>query len=325
MALIIRGAKPTNVFQLNGVDENSATYALGWVLEQSSHFRILVGEAIFGRRLDMEEALISLQKHGEDGGFTDIEISGGSKFHCVIEAKRSWDVPTELQLLRYRPRLALSGAKHQRLVSISSADAGLAKRRLPKSVEGAKVVHISWRGIQSIARAAHALASKFEEKMWLRHLVEHLKEFVAMERITDNNVFVVAISRDAITPGDPYTWIEVVERELRYFHPIGSGWPNQPPNYVGFRYGGKLQAVHHVESFEVVGDLSKMNRHWPKTVKDNFVYKLGPAMRPPTEVRTGNIFKNGRVYCAIDTLLSGAFPTISAARDETKRRIEVGE
>ncbi|MCC7697101.1 hypothetical protein [Janthinobacterium sp. EB271-G4-7A] len=60
-------------------------------------------------------------------------------------------------------------------------------------------------------------------------------------------------------------------------------------------------------------------------MKDNFVYKLGPAMRPPSEVRTGNIFKNGRVYCAIDTLLSGAFPAISAARGETERRIELGE
>jgi hypothetical protein len=44
-------------------------------------------------------------------------------------------------------------------------------------------------------------------------------------------------------------------------------------------------------------------------------------MLPAREIRTGNIFRNGRVWCAIDTLLSGAFDTIGAARDETQRRL----
>ena len=93
-----------------------------------------------------------------------------------------------------------------------------------------------------------------------------------------------------------------------------------PPNYVGFRHHGRLQSVHHVNSFEVVEDLSKYNRLWVETVSDHFVYRLGPPMRPPREVRTGNIYRNGRVWCAIDTLLSGEFDTISDARDGTQRR-----
>jgi len=76
-----------------------------------------------------------------------------------------------------------------------------------------------------------------------------------------------------------------------------------------------------VESFEIAEDLSVLNPAWSKGNGFNFAYRLGPPMHPPSEVRTGNIFRNGRVYCAIDTLLSGAFKTIGEARDETKRRL----
>ncbi len=142
-----------------------------------------------------------------------------------------------------------------------------------------------------------------------------------MERQLDNTVFVVALGKKAMVKGRTHTWIDVVEKDGCYFHPVGNNWPVQPPNYIGFRYNGKLQSVHHIDSFEVVEDLSSYNPRWLKTDFDHFVYKLGPAMRPSREVRTGKIYMNGRVWCAIDTLLSGAFATISDARDETKRRL----
>ena len=51
---------------------------------------------------------------------------------------------------------------------------------------------------------------------------------------------------------------------------------------------------------------------------DYFVYRLGPAIRPQKEVRTGNIYRNGKVWAMLDTLLT--CDTISEARDLTKRR-----
>ena len=48
VALTVRGTQPKSVFRLNGADENSASFALGWVLEQSAHFRRAVAEAIYG-------------------------------------------------------------------------------------------------------------------------------------------------------------------------------------------------------------------------------------------------------------------------------------
>jgi len=266
----------------------------------------------------------TLQKHGSDGGYTDIEVHSEPRFHAIMEAKRWWDVPTEQQLRRYQPRLAGGGAQMQRLVSISSADAAFGRRRLPKHIEGAEVIHQSWGDVQRLARQAHAESTGFEEKLWLRHLTQHLQEFVAMERLTDNSAFVVSLGIQSMVEGGKHTWIDVVEKDGSYFHPVGNGWPVQPPNYVAFRYYGKLQSVHHIDSFEVIDDLSTVNPLWPKTNSDHFVYRLGPPMGPLTEVRTGNIFRNGRVYCAIDTLLSGAFKTISEARDETKRRLELG-
>lgn len=61
---------------------------------------------------------------------------------------------------------------------------------------------------------------------------------------------------------------------------------------------------------------------WPESDADHFIYELGPVMKPPKDVRTGNLFRSTRTWCAIDTLLSGEFETISDAANETKRRLE---
>lgn len=320
MVLMVRGIQPSSVFRLNGADENSASFALGWVLEQSLNFRDVFTKAVFGATLDVADVVITLQKHGADRGFTDVEIQAGQRFHAILEAKRWWNVPAIKQLERYQSRLVAGGAKRQRLVSVSAADVKQAQRQLPNDIGGVQVTHISWGDLQRLAKKSRAQASGFEEKLWLRDFIQHLQEFVIMDRLTDNKVFVVSLGRQPMVKGKKHTWIDVVERDGCYFHPVGNGWPVQPPNYIGFRYNGKLQSVHHIDSFEIVVNLAKHNPLWPKSTSDRFVYRLGPPMRPPSEVKTGKLYMNGRVWCAIDTLLSGAFPTISDARDETKRR-----
>ena len=93
MALSIHGTCPTSVFRLNGADENSASHALGWTLEQSPQYRKLLVDAVFGEVLDVTNMAITLQKHGLDGGYTDVELQAGARFHAILEAKRWWDVP----------------------------------------------------------------------------------------------------------------------------------------------------------------------------------------------------------------------------------------
>jgi hypothetical protein len=320
LALTLHGIQPSNVFRLGGADENSATSALGWVLEQSPTYRNLVIEATFGGLLDSGDAVISLQRHHENGGYTDLEIQLGRQFHAILEAKHGWEVASEEQFQRYVPRLIAAAADRKRLVSVSAADRDYAGRRLPAGLKGIAIVHLSWGELARLCKLAQPVASRFEEKLWLRQWALHLQEFVSMERQIDNTVFVVSLSSRPMIPGQTHTWIDVVEKDKCYFHPVGRNWPVQPPNYVGFRYYGRLQSVHHIDSFEIVEDLATRNRSWANTDFDHFVYHLGPPMRPLQEIKTGNIPRNARVWCAIDTLLSGAFATISDARDETKRR-----
>src|SRR4051794_26585202 len=194
MALTIHGREPSSVFRLNGADENSATFALGWVLEHSSSYRKLIIEAIFGETLDTDDIVVALQRHGKEGGYTDLEIQAGNKFHAILEAKRWWEMPTLEQLKLYQPRLVDAAIERKRLVSVSAADRAYALRRLPSDLDGIGVVHLSWGDLKRLAQQAHSLAAGFEEKLWLRQWIQHLKEFVSMQRQTDNNVFVVALS-----------------------------------------------------------------------------------------------------------------------------------
>lgn len=321
MALIIRGNAPSSVFGLLGTNENSATYAMGWAMERSSLFFEALLERLTGSSISAEGAVIELQKYGADKGFTDIEIHIGNRFQAILEAKKGWDTPSESQLRKYRSRLETGAAERQMIVSISSADAEILRHSMLRDIDGIEVAHLSWTDVQKVAQTALRTAHSFEEKLWLRHFIEHLGGFVAMDRVTDNTVYVVALSKDAMRSDGPQTWIDVVAKDGYYFHPVGAGWPSQPPHYIGFRYHGKLQSIHRIEDYEIMPDVSAKNPLWYRTESDHFVYRLGKPMRPAQEVRTGNIFMNGKVYCAIDTLLSGEFATISEARDETKRRL----
>jgi hypothetical protein len=60
-------------------------------------------------------------------------------------------------------------------------------------------------------------------------------------------------------------------------------------------------------------DVADRNPNWVATDEDHFVYRLGPPMCPQKEIKSGKLYMNGRVWCAIDTLQSGAFESISDA------------
>ncbi len=333
MPLLIRSSSPQNVFELLGKDENSATYALGWTLERSPTFAARLLGAIMGRQAPRQDSLsklaVVLQRGGDDRGFTDLELHCQPVLHVIIEAKAGFDVPTVRQLSRYQPRLRGSVAAYQGLVSMSALPEQIASLRLPREVSGTAVKHISWGSVRALAKAARSNAAGLEEKLWLRELISHLEDYAAMKRTKDNTVYVVSLSGDRMREDGERTWIDVVVQDGCYFHPVGDTWPVQPPNYLGFRYGGELHSVHHVEGFQVVDDVSSVNPSWCVTAKPHFVYKLGPAMRPPRRLGAAGpndtIKRSARAWCAIDTLLSGQFDQLGQARDETDRRLRVAE
>ena len=326
MHLNLFGKEVESVFALNGDGEDSITYALGWSLSQSPALLAALGENLFGQPIEFDDARVDLQQSGQDRGFTDIEIFSPSVPHTIIEAKRNWDLPGTKQLKKYSSRIGKETGCGGLIVSLSAASREYATDKLPKEVGGVRVEHRSWGDLNKIVSDAYKRTTSFRKKLWLDHLQKHLRGYISMRNVEDNRVFVVSLSTEAIKAGNSYTSVDVFEKDSKYFHPVGNRknrWPVIPPNYIGFRLNGRLRSVHHVESYEVVTDLSQQDRRWPETDVDYFVYQLGPAVRPAKEIRTGRIFRAGRCWCAIDTLLSGQFKTISDARDETNKRLDV--
>ncbi len=129
MTFSVFGVEPLTVFRLMGADENSGTFALGWTLQHSKSLLEHLVQQVFGTSLGPEPIAIALQTHSADGGYTDIELVQGRRFHAVFEAKRWWQLPSRTQFERYLPRLTAARARLKRFVSISGASKSFAGRR----------------------------------------------------------------------------------------------------------------------------------------------------------------------------------------------------
>jgi len=320
--LFLHQRKLNTVFDLLGDKENDLTYSVGWALAQSDAFCSRLMAAILPKQKLGEIAAIHLQEHGSDAGYTDIEIIA-EQAHAIIEAKRGWNLPTASQLKKYAHRL-----KHQHnsaIVVMSECSPEYVRGKLPHRVTGVAIQYLSWKQVASLVEQSRASAS-FKEKRVLDELHEYLQGVMSMQNQETNLVYVLSLGSG--TPNwSKLSWIEFVTKKCRYFHPFGgNGWPTEPPNYLAFRYKGKLQSIHHVESYEVTDDLSKQIPEINKKKllareSGNFlVYKLGPAITPMHEVKTGNLYANGRYRVALDLLLT--CKTISEARDRTKKRLQ---
>jgi len=313
-----------SVFSLIGEDERAITDSLAWVLDCCPTFRRQLLKRLAGTSPKGANLTVSTQTFGEKSGFTDIEISGTSDLHLVIEAKRGWTLPSEEQLRRYAKRLKKNGlpTKANLLVSASECSGTYARLFLPHKVKGIPVRHISWRAVLDICRRSKGESSSHQEKAWLSQFGEYLKGVASMQDVQSNWVYVVSLSTSEIRKGSGYTWIDVIERDESYFHPVGSTWPTSPPNYVAFRYHGRLQSIHHVEKYKVCNRLQDEDKRWPTTNRPHFVYNLGRAIRPPLDISLGNLYSNARVWCLIDTLLTGRYKTLKDARDASAKRVE---
>lgn len=273
---------------------------------------------------DSDDVQISLQTYDTRQGITDIEIVVEGQLHLIVEAKRGWTLPSIEQLMKYAARkdFKSSIAKVKAIVVLSECSSDFAKANLgTNSIDGVPVVTLSWRDLVGQVLEAHQSAGN-RGKYILSQFTAYMKGVVTMQNYESNLVYVVSIARGTPT-GWSISWIDIVEKKKKYFHPVGtSGWPKEPPNYIAFRYNGELQSIHHIEGYEVVTDLGKGLKEIPSAnVGPHFVYELGSAIRPGKTVKTGNIYPSGRVWCMLDTLLTSN--TISEARDITKKRREI--
>lgn len=317
------GKEIHSIFQLLGDKENDITLSMSWALAKCSEFLKALIITIVGMAPPSDEISILNQRYDADAGVTDIEITDFQTFHIIIEAKRGWILPSADQLMKYslRPDFQNAHYGNKYIVTMSECTQAYATAHLPfREINKIPVKHLAYREIYQLAKNVRPVSNN-EQKHLLDEFCEYLKGLITMQKLDSNMVYVVALGTK--TPDRcSLTWIDIVQKYNKYFCPVGgNGWPKEPPNYIAFRYNGQLQAIHHIDGYTVTRNLHDEIPEMPDEVCDanHYVYKLGLAIKPSKTVKTGKIFRNGRVWAMLDTLL--ICDTISDARDLTQSRL----
>lgn len=317
--MLVYGTKATSCFGLMGQSENAGTLALAWCLDHSEALRGAFLSALSQRKWPSSDWAIACQTHGGDRGFSDIEVQGGA-FHLLIEAKAGHSLPREDQLRRYAARLGDGTNQARLIVTISAASQSWAREHGVRQIDGISVVHLSWSDVSRLARKAEGQTRSPIEKLWLHELTQHLESYGMSQNRFDARAYVVSLASAPISDGDPLTWVDVVAKQGRYFHPFGKGWPSTPPAYLGFRYQAAFRSVHFVEKVEIVDRLTKTDKRWPGGEGPHVLYTLGPPMTPREPLALGRIHYSARHYVALDLLLSGRCETYADAVTLTRER-----
>ncbi|MDB4891852.1 MAG: uncharacterized protein JWL61_3707 [Gemmatimonadetes bacterium] len=260
--LLHHGRPVETFFDLLGDDENDMSAALGYALARSSVFLgSVVADILEGSPpVGLHQAIVTLQTtRGQ--GITDVELRIGDHTHLILEAKRGPVLPTEAQLSKYAPVLAGSGARTRALVTVTNVSPqAAAVSGFPKEILGIPVVHRSWRRLRELAvqtRPAETNAAK----QLLDQFTTYLGAILGMENRYSNMVYVVSLGPD-LPSGWTLSWRDIVRERGRYFYPVGKHWP-EPPNYIAFRYDGRLQHLHHVQSLEGSRTRAQSSRRRP--------------------------------------------------------------
>ena len=321
----LHGREISSIFQLMGYKENDISHSTAWVLGKcGAMLKIFIRDICGINNFNTDDVEIGVQEYDKGSGITDIEIKDNKEFFIIVEAKRGWILPSKEQLLKYSNRESFkkSYAKNKVIVTLSECSRDYAHHHLEiKDANGVPIKHVSWKDIYEFAEAAYSSASNSEKKL-LKELQIYLRGLVTMQNQTSNEVYVVSLG-SGNPEGCSLSWIDIVKQKNKYFHPMGgSGWPKEPPNYIAFRYHGKLQSIHHIEGYVVMTNPHKEIIEMPDKEWDapHFIYDLGPAIIPSKVIKTGKIYPSGRVWCHLDALLT--CDTISEARDLTKQRME---
>ena len=254
------------------------------------------------RHLDIDatpdEFAVSLEQ-ADDQGRTDIELTGpGTK--VIIEAKQGWLVPDDQQFSLYASRF--EGFEQALFVSLSDSSTRWADQLL-RPIAGVPVVHVAWDTVRDALKTSIS-RTRGREQFWLQQLEGYMGQATSRRPLDDQWVFCVVAS-DALFGGT--TFRDWVREERVYFHPYGghNTWPKRPPNFLCFRWDGRVQQVNRVEDFEVV---SRLDERWPsmdetdsasapsRPVADpHIIYDLGPDIPlPPSPISTKGTYATGQ-------------------------------
>ena len=321
--LVAYGTEVSSVFQLIGNLENDITKSIAWALARCPEFLKAVINEVMSLEINTQNVRIKYQEFEKNKGITDLEITDDTSFYIIIEAKRGWILPGAEQLALYSQRRNIieSPVSHKAIISMSECSEDYANAYLPfKVINDIPVKHLSWKKIYELANSAK-VGSSISHKNMLKELMRYLGGIMTMQAKESNWVYVVSLSTEKPENCD-LTWVELVEKKMKYFHPFGiNGWPKEPPNYIGFRYGGRLQSIYHIESYSITKNIHDEIEEMPNVEDEyeHFVYSLGKPIIPSKVVKTGNIYASGRKWAMLDTLLTAN--TIHEASEISKQRM----
>lgn len=318
--LTLHGRPIGTVFDLLGKKENDITYSVGYAMAQSAALAEAFIADVLPDAGDVATDIVQLQEGIPGAGFTDIELKAAEgKIHVVIEAKRGYSLPGDEQLAKYATR---TEPQPTVLVVMAEASAAFVAGKLPVTVEDVPVLYRSWRQLDELVATVVGASRNNAEKRLLRDLSRYLRGLMTMQNVNSNLVYVVSLGGEIEDSGINFR--EVVTKHDTYFCPVGGGYPKEPPNYLGFRFEGRLQQIRHVESYRVTDDNHagfeplKGKVDWPD--ERHWVFDLGPAIVPPKPVKTGGLYGSHRGWIALDLLLT--CDTVAEALAKTNAREE---
>ena len=323
--LYLHSRKVDTVFHLLGKTEDNMTKGLGWCLSQVPSFLDRLGGALGTPDLSARGAVVRLQESQPGTGRTDLEIYAPGYAVWIIEAKRGFTVPSMDQLRKYTTRMAqpkyCDAARGLVVLAASDRNNQWLSLQLPSEIDGIPVRALSWQNVERMAEQARSGARRAGKRL-LVQFQTYLGLEARMQNQDSNWVYVVSLNRE--TFGGVTSFVDVVEKHRKYFHPVGGGasrWPTEPPNYIAFRYDGHLQSIHHVDDYEVITDFGSFFPDQPSEELEEqyFLYYLGPPIRPAKPTRVGARWRAARHWCFIDTLLTS--DTVAEALEATKERV----
>lgn len=323
MTVLKRGALAVeSVFAIYGDDENNMSAGFAYVLSQSDALlQLVIEDLIPGLPYNAADAIVNVQSSHKDEGITDVEIVLPGQAFIVFEAKKGMVLPAEAQLRQYTPRSKRSDCSRLLLVAMTAIDNETASVMLGASdIDGVPLTCRSWCWLRGLLVKATFTEKSHHVRWIISEYRSYLEGFMGHDRVFSNMVYVVSLAHG--TPdGWNASWIDIVEKYDRYFYPVGGrSWP-PPPNYIGFRYDGRLQSIRHIKYVELVPDVRKCFPGSEAGIDwgSHYLFTLGPPIKPGRVVRTGSrVQHSARVWCMLDTLLT--CDTISDALTETETR-----
>jgi hypothetical protein len=164
-----------------------------------------------------------------------------------------------------------------------------------------------------LARRSFSAERRQRPRTFLHDLVNYLEGAGYVGNHRDTRAYVVPLSTRVSEVGVPYNRIPY---ELGVYW-YGTDGPKLPPNFVAFRFGGRLQSIHHVERSEHFASNRDVYPKATLTWGPGVLLHLGPAIEPKVDVKSGPI-RDTKVWADIDLLLTS--PTVQEAAALTRER-----